>query len=64
MNRPDSTLAYRIPEWAAATGLSRSKAYELIKQGRGPRVIRIDGVPLITVADAKAWLESQKEQAA
>jgi hypothetical protein len=47
--------AYRIVEFCAAHGMSRSKFYELLKLGLGPHVTDIDGVKIVTKEDAAVW---------
>lgn len=59
-DHPAETLAWRIGEYAIAARLSRSKLYARIKEGTGPRVTYIDGVPLILRADGIAWLDGHR----
>jgi hypothetical protein len=47
--------AYRIVEFCAAHGVSRSKFYELLKLGLGPHVTDVDGVKIVTEEDAAVW---------
>ena len=49
-------LVYTVQEFAKAHRLSRSKVYELLKQGLGPRFMTGVGErKLITREDAAAW---------
>jgi hypothetical protein len=47
--------AYRIVEFCAAHGISRSKYYELKDAGMQPHETDIDGVIVITEEDAAVW---------
>lgn len=49
-------LALSIPDMAKSLGIGRSTLCELIKEGRGPRVVKIGRRSLIRVEDAKEWL--------
>ena len=57
---------WRIPEWGARYGLSRSTAYKLIKEGNGPRVARVPGVDksIITVEADAEWRAKLDNQTA
>ncbi|HEY2010571.1 MAG TPA: helix-turn-helix domain-containing protein [Rhizomicrobium sp.] len=56
---PDWKLAYRIPEAAAATGLSEPTIWRRIKRGQ-IRARREWGVTLITRADLQAYLDGME----
>lgn len=56
INRP---IALRINDAAAASGLSRSKIYQLISEGRLP-AIKAGGRRLIMRADLEAFLISSR----
>lgn len=51
-------LAYRVPEFAAAIGVSRAKGYELIARGEVPSV-RIGGSIRVPVAALREWMDRQ-----
>jgi len=55
--------AYRIDEFCASTGLSRSKVYEEIAAGR-LKAVKCGSRTLITASAGKAWLESRPAKAA
>lgn len=57
--RPSETpkLMYKVSEAAEALSLSRSKTYELIREGRIP-AIRIGGVIRVPVAALRALAEA------
>jgi len=49
-------LAYRIPEAAEAIGISRTKTYNLIKEGKLPSV-RIGASLRVPVEALREWLK-------
>lgn len=49
-------LAYRISELADAIGVSRSAAYNLIRDGHLPS-IKVSGVLLVLASDLEAFLQ-------
>jgi predicted DNA-binding transcriptional regulator AlpA len=49
-------LALSIDDAAAASSLSRSGLYALIREGRGPIVRKIGKRSVIRIADLDAWL--------
>lgn len=49
-------LSYTIPQLVQATGIGRTKIFAEIKNRR-LRSVKCGSRTLITVADAKAWLE-------
>ena len=56
-------LAYRVPEFAAAIGVSRAKAYEMVAEGRIP-CIRLGadgetGAIRIPVTAVREWIARQ-----
>jgi excisionase family DNA binding protein len=52
-------LAYRVPEFAASIGVSRSKAYEMIASGEVPS-IRVGKVGRrVPVQAARDWIARQ-----
>lgn len=57
---PDLTgrLALTVPEFAAAIGVSRAKAYEMLKVGEIPTIV-LGGCRRVRVADARSWLDAQ-----
>ena len=48
-------LAYRVPEFAAAIGVSRAKAYELIARGDVPS-IKVGACVRVPVDAVRAWI--------
>lgn len=51
---PSST----IDEFAERHRISRGLVYKLIKQGRGPRLTKLNQRTIITARDEADWLES------
>jgi predicted DNA-binding transcriptional regulator AlpA len=52
---------YSVPGFCAAFGISRAHFYRLLKDGRGPAVIRLGRRTLISVKAAQQWC-SQMER--
>jgi predicted DNA-binding transcriptional regulator AlpA len=48
-------LAYSISEFCSLHGISRSTFYNLVKAGRGPRTMRVNGRTLISKEAAEHW---------
>ena len=46
---------YAIPEFCNAYNISRSKFYELLKAGFGPRIMKVGRRTLISVEAAEEW---------
>jgi len=53
-----------IPEFCAAHRISRTYLYQLLKAGRGPRVMRMGKRVLITVEAAADWRKQMEQPAA
>jgi hypothetical protein len=54
-----------VPIFLAEHGISRSLLYRLIKEGRGPRITKINGRTLISAEAAADWrtkMEKETEQ--
>lgn len=51
--------AYTIDEFCVAYRMSRSLFYKMVREGRGPRMMRIGARRYITVVEANAWAEAQ-----
>jgi predicted DNA-binding transcriptional regulator AlpA len=54
-----------VPAFAAEHGISRSLLYKLIKEGRGPRITKINDRTLISSEAAQDWrlkMEAATEQ--
>ena len=46
---------YTIPEFCDAYSISRSKFYEILKAGFGPRIMKVGRRTLISVKAAEKW---------
>jgi predicted DNA-binding transcriptional regulator AlpA len=62
MSLPIAALSIR--DTAESSGISRSTLYELIAQGRGPRVLKINRRSLVLIEDRDRWLRDLVEEAA
>lgn len=58
----DTPIAYRVPQACKASGIGRTKLYELMRSGALP-VKRIGGITLIRRADLEALLASDEKTA-
>jgi predicted DNA-binding transcriptional regulator AlpA len=57
-----SSLMMSIPVFAAEHGISRSLLYKLIKEGRGPRITKINDRTLISAEAAQAWRARMEDE--
>jgi hypothetical protein len=64
MSTTNERVAWKPHEWGARYGLGRSKSYAIIKAGKGPRTIEIDGLTRITQEDDEEWRRGLAAQAA
>jgi predicted DNA-binding transcriptional regulator AlpA len=58
----NETLAYDVPGFCKAVGISRSLFYDLHRNGEGPRVTKLGDRhrrSLILASDARTWLLKQ-----
>jgi len=53
--QPVEKQTYTIPEFCDAYSISRSKFYELLKAGFGPRIMKVGRRTLISVEAAEEW---------
>lgn len=58
----ETKLLYRVPEVAAALGLSRAKVYQLIQSG-SIRSVKIDSSRLVKAADLRQFVAGLGEAA-
>lgn len=54
-------LLLSVPEFCRSHGIARSHFYKLLKEGRGPRIIKLGRRTLISTAAAAAWRRSIEE---
>ena len=64
MARPDTSpeppkLAFTIPQFCVAHGISEAFYYQLQKDGKGPATMRVGRRRLISIEAAKAWREEK-----
>jgi predicted DNA-binding transcriptional regulator AlpA len=62
MSPPIAALSIR--DAAETSGIGRSTLYELIAQGRGPRVLKINRRSVILIEDRDRWLRSLARETA
>lgn len=66
LNPTQSRRAYRLPEFCAAYGISRSALYSLWAAGGGPRFFKVGAGEkariVIPVDEAEAWLRARVEE--
>ena len=58
-----SSPVYTVPEFCALHRISRSLLYRLLKNGRGPRVMKAGKRTLITREAAEEWTRSREAPA-
>ena len=49
------TKAYSVPQFCLAYSISRSKFYELLNDGDGPKIMKVGSRTLISVEAADIW---------
>ncbi len=56
--------SYTISEFCGRNGISRSKYYELVHAGEGPKVFRVGTKPLISREAAEKWRRQMEAKTA
>ncbi|MBK5537372.1 AlpA family phage regulatory protein [Pseudomonas sp. TH05] len=61
--QPQQRMIWRLPTVKFATGLGRSKIYNLMKEGRFPKARRIAGAHVVgwDSLEVEAWISEQLE---
>ena len=59
---PTPRLALSIPEFCEAHGFSEGFFHKLMKQGAGPRVMKVGARTLITFESAAEWRRARENQ--
>jgi len=54
--------AYDVEGFCAAHSISRALFYKLLKEGKGPRMMRVSRRPLITREAAAEWRERMERE--
>jgi hypothetical protein len=57
-------VGWSIQLWGRRYGYSRSKAYQLVRTGQGPRAAMVGGELIITIEADEAWRRALADQAA
>ena len=60
--QPTLRLAFSIPEFCEAHGISEGFFYKLKKQGEGPREMKVGARTLITFESAAEWRRARENQ--
>jgi predicted DNA-binding transcriptional regulator AlpA len=58
---PLDRQAYSVPEFARVHDVSRAHIYNLIKDGRGPRLMRLGRRTLVSAEAAAEWRRRMEE---
>jgi len=48
-------LAFKVKDFCEAHSFSRAKFYELVRDGQGPRLMRVGATVFISTEDAAEW---------
>lgn len=68
MSQPKPTapesLAYTVATFCAARHISRGSFYNLLREGKGPRLMRIGTKPLISAEAAADWRKQMEADTA
>ena len=59
-----TNLAYTVPDFCTATNLSKTHFYALLKEGRGPRLMKVGRRTLISTQAAADWCKRMEEETA
>ncbi len=59
---PRNGDTYTFPEFSKAHRISRSMLYKLIKQGLGPRIMKVGRRRLISIEAAAEWRQRMERQ--
>lgn len=60
----DLSAGWPIPQWARRRGFSKTTAYQLLREGRGPQLIYpTPARPIVTAEADRAWLERMEREA-
>ena len=55
-------LAFGVPDFCEAHGISRSLFYELLQSSEGPEIMKVNNRTLISVEAAAAWRKRMTEK--
>ena len=57
-----SKLAYTVPQFCGGYNLSRTHFYALLKEGKGPRLMKVGRRSLISADSAAAWRKRMEDE--
>ena len=60
----DQILAYSVESFCNSHNISRAMYYNLVKEGKGPRLMRVGTKPLISIESAAEWRKRMEDEAA
>ena len=64
MTHPADRPASTIPQFCVDHGISRTLAYQLIKNGKGPRLMKLGRRVLISAEAAAEWRQRMENETA
>lgn len=59
---PITKLTYTIPQFCDSHNLSRTHFYALLKEGKGPRLMKVGRRSLISAESAAAWRKRMEDE--
>ena len=59
---PITKLTYTIPQFCDGHNLSRTHFYALLKEGKGPRLMKVGRRSLISAESAAAWRKRMEDE--
>ena len=62
MNSTPAKLAYTVPQFCDGFNVSRTHFYALLKEGRGPRLMKVGRRTLISATAATDWCERMEKE--
>ena len=57
-----SKLAYTVPQFCGSFSLSRTHFYALLKEGKGPRLMKVGRRTLISAQAAADWCKRMEDE--
>ena len=57
-----SKLAYTVPQFCGGYNLSRTHFYALLKEGKGPRLMKVGRRTLISAQAAADWCKRMEDE--
>ena len=57
---PDQCVAYDVPTFCKIHSISRAHFYNLVRDDRGPRLMKVGRRTLISIEAAKEWRQAME----